>query len=596
MSTKDRRPYLTATVLDQQLLNDSADNLTGKLEMIAVIVTPNRTIRVSDRAKFVGSNYYEPRVVFPTMTKTLGDYLAGVLEFSSNRLEINNADEEFNTILPGGDDYDGFINTEITISVGIGEDASTYTDLFKGKVTDDAGFQRTTQSFTLISRSNLEEANALIPQQFLIKSDFPDIEDDKIGLGAPFIYGDWTANLDIKKLDPDDQDSLSASIGHVLAFPVNGNDIAVNDSLGDPTAGDTELRLVIAGTPIKSFLTDEVYLRRGNKYFLFDAGDIAIVAATNNTVFDITQKVLQVDSKDWIYSSGDEFFVKVEGVDLGVNDSNIVAQARDILERLVGVAPADFDASWNDFRDKASPSESAISTITSRVWRQEGSPAFEYVLSMLEQVRLEAYVNRDNNFALTSTHFDDFGAKHDPDNNFKIKNWDLVVDSITPRIDERNNFNRAKADFDFNPEKNEASKSTPVFRNQAAVTQSNDRLISKLISFPNLVKIDEVETQLKEILKLASGTTELVELSLTDRAFLLDLGDFVILNVDVGSVEYVEIPAMFRVLGFDPQGPSIVGTFWSYGLINFPPDSGNPGFIGPAGTVGGYDAVITQET
>lgn len=598
MSTVERRPYLTSVVLDQQFLNDSADNLTNKLEMIAVITTPNRTIRVSDRDKYVDDTFYESRVVFPDVQKTLGDYLAGVLEFSSIELQINNADEEFNDILPGGDDYDGFIDSDIIVSVGLGEISSTYTNIFEGKVTEVAGFQRDRTSFTLIARSNLEQINEVIPQQHLIADDFPDIEDDFVGLGAPVIYGDWTTNLRLIKLDPDDQDSESAEVGHVPAFPVNGNDVEVNASLDDPSAGDTELRLVIAGTPISSFLTDEVYLLRGNKYYLFDSGDIAIVPSTDNTVFDITQKNLLINSDPWIYNSGDQFWVKVKGVELGSGtyDENIVAQGRDILERLVGASPSDFDSSWNDFRDKSSPSESDITSIVSRVWLQEGQPAFEYVLSMLEQVRIEAYVNRDNKFALTSTHFDDFGTKHDPDTNFTVRNWDMVEGSLRPQIDELNNFNRAKADFDFDPSKGENRLSTPLFRNQAAVDQAQGRLISKLITFPNMPVQSQVETQLKEILKLASAGSEMVVLALNSRAFLLDLADFVVLNIDIGSVDYIEIPAMIRRVGYDPEGPNIPLQVWSMQLVNFPAAGGNPGHTGPAGTVGGYDATITQET
>lgn len=594
MSTSDRRPYESATVLDQELLDDSSDNLTHKLEMIAVITTPNRTIRISDRAKFVDNIYYAPKVIFPFIGRTVGDWLAGVLQFSSQELSINNADGEFNDILPGGDDYDGFIGSEIVISVGLGEIGSTYTEIFKGEVTEVGGFQRSRLSFTLIARSNQEKVNVTIPLQTLTDTDFPDIEDNFIGLGVPVVYGDWTTELDFRKLDPDDVDSDSVQIGHVPAFPVNGNDPLVNKALNDPSAGDNDLRLVISGTPLSQFNTDEVYLLRGNRYYLFADSDITIVPLTDNTVFDIEQKNLLIDGNPWIYEGGDQFWVKVKGPELdgGSYDDNIVAQARDILEEVVGVDPGDFDTSWDNFRDKASPAESAISTIKSRVWLQEGTDAFEYVLSMLEQVRLEAFVNRDNLFAISSLHFDDFGDLFDPDTNFKIRNWDVVKDSMTPQIDERNNFNRAKADFDFDPTDGENRLSVRISKNDASITQSQDRKISKLITFPNLYIKSDVEAQQAEIIKLASASSEFVNIAVNARAFLLDIGDFVTLNIEIGSIIYEDQPALVREVGYDPKGPSIILKLWCLQLVNFP---GTPGHVGPAGTVGGYDATITQE-
>ena len=573
MSTRNRRPYLTATVLDQQLLGYCADNLTGKLDMIANITTPTGLLRVSDKAKFVGNDYYEPRVNFPVIQRTVGDWLAGVLEFSSLDITVNNADGAYNNIMPGGVDYDGFIGADVEIKVGLQEIASTYTRLFRGKVTDVGGFKRDRTSFSFTVRSNLEKVNVTIPQQVFLLDDFPDIEDSFIGLSAPVIYGDWTTEL-------------RPEAPEIPAFPINGNDPLVNVDLEDVNAGDTALRLVISSSPIKSLDQTTVTLRRGDDYFVFDSGDIAIVGGTDNTTFDITQKNLMIDGSAWIYSNGDEFYVKVVGVDLSGFDDNIVEQARDMLTRFTSAIGVDFDTSWNTFRDKVSPAVSAISVIKSRAWIQEGVNCFEYVLSMLEQVRLEVFINRDDKFEITSLHFDEFES--DPD--FSINNWDIVSDSLTPSVDDRNNFNRAKADYDFNPASGENRLSTPLFRNQDAIDQADGRVIGKLLSFPNLYIETDVTNQLKEMLKLASGYSELVSVTLTQRAFLKDLGEFAALNIDIGAINYPSIPGVFRQLSYDPKGPSIQALIWSFQLIDF------PGYTGPNGTVGGSTATITQET
>ena len=59
MSGKDRRRYLTETVLDQEFLDWSQDNLENRLEMIVDIDSPSGMIHASDRNKYVGDTFYE---------------------------------------------------------------------------------------------------------------------------------------------------------------------------------------------------------------------------------------------------------------------------------------------------------------------------------------------------------------------------------------------------------------------------------------------------------------------------------------------------------------------------------------------------------
>ena len=69
MATADRKPYETATVLDQDFLDDCHDNLTNQLEVIVDIDTPTGTIYLSDRNKYVGSTFYEARLKFPIISE-----------------------------------------------------------------------------------------------------------------------------------------------------------------------------------------------------------------------------------------------------------------------------------------------------------------------------------------------------------------------------------------------------------------------------------------------------------------------------------------------------------------------------------------------
>lgn len=582
MGTIDRRPYTSATVLDQSLLDECQDNLTNKLEMICElqdIGSSNETLYLSDRAKYVDGRFYYPRVIFPTIDRTIGDWLSNQIEFSSCQLKINNANGFYNHLIMGGSEYNGFIGRRVLIKIGIGEDSSLYNQVFTGTITEVAGFSRDTSSFTITARQDFERINVSIPTTVFTESDWPDIEENFIGLGMPIIYGDWTTQLRIEAPE-------------VPCYPVNGNDPLVNKSLEDPNAGDTALRCVISSNPLLYVDTASVTLLRGDSYYVFDPSDISIVAGSSNQAIDIEQKNLMIDGSPWIYETNDEFFIKIKGQDLGSYNDNIVAQAKDILISYTELLLTDFDSSWDSYRDKATPFQSAIANFKSRVWIQENTSVLEYVTSMLEQVRLEPYVTRDNKWAINSLHFEDFLPSSLTD--YTAKNWDIILDSFSPQTDDRNNFNRASAEYSFSPIISQNKYSTSVYRNDNAITQSGKE-ISKIIIFPNLYIKSDVIFQIIEILRLASSYFERISMTLTSRAFLLDLGDFITLDVSIGSVDFINlndpVTGQIRKIGYDPNGLVIPIEVWSFQLVPFPGSEK----IGVNGIVGGYNATITEE-
>jgi hypothetical protein len=104
---------------------------------------------------------------------------------------------------------------------------------------------------------------------------------------------------------------------------------------------------------------------------------------------------------------------------------------------------------------------------------------------------------------------------------------------------------------------------------------------------------NDVILNLKEMLKLASAYAEMIDVELTSRAFLREIGDFVSLEVRIGSVQFGEgqvIPAMIRELGYDPAGLIIPSRLWSFQMVPFPGFS--PGF---AGITGGSRVLLLQE-
>jgi len=593
MANSDRKPYLTATVLDQDLLDNAQDNLVNDFEMIVDIETPTaEVLHLSDRNKYVGSGdpgdagvFYEARVRFPIIKKTIGEFLSPAIKFSTLSLEINNADGKFNRLLPAGDDYDGWIGRKVTVSLGLRNLKSSYFKIFEGSVSPKGGFERTVKSFTLVARNKFEEINKSFPREVFKIANTPDIEPNYDNTIIPYVYGDWTVVVE----------PGGASL---KAIPVNGNSVNVNGG-DDVTPGDhtVNVSVVISDNANTFFDSTEVYIKRGDFFFKFDPADIVNVSVNKNS-FQVRQAgtapagVTMVDGALYEFTKGDIFLVKAKGKDLGaagVNDNNIVEQARDILLTFGGASALDFTSNWDTVRDKNTPAfpvQDAVKQVLSRIWAQEPQNSLDFALSLLEQVRVEPFINRDQKIDLSTLHFSDFV---NPSSTPTLKNWDIVRPTLQPKIDDRTNLNRAKAVFNFLPNRNEEFNETKIFKNTAAITQSGVEE-SKKIVFPNLYAIGDAERQLIETIRLASSTPENIYLSATWRSMLRDIGDFILLDVDIEGVIFANVPCLVREIGYDPNGIKLPMRLWSFQMTPFP--GYTPGY---PGTIGGYNQTITEE-
>lgn len=654
MSSKDRRSYLTATVLDQALLDACQDNLECRLEMICEIETPTAdVIYASDRNKYVDGTFYEALLVFPVIGRTVGEWLSPELQFSTLTLELSNVDGRFNRFLPGGADFGNWIGKDVTVKLGLAEVGTTYKTIFKGKVTDVGGFKRNVKSITVIARDDYDKVNKTFPVAAFREATYPKIEPKLIGKLIPVIYGDWTTATEpapasvpgfvVNGNDPlvtfkektltsitgpatpavftcpdhdfDLNDPIQLTSSGTLPSPLTtvatyyakptGQDTfevalapsgpSVNTTTtgtGDhkvvaaPTAPHRDVQLVVADRDLTFFDSNAVYLKRQDDYFLVPTADLTVGAGNKSFVVKQNTLNLWVNGAAYLFEAADLFFVKVKGHDLGAYDDNLVWQARDILMTYGGMLSGDFDANWANYRDKASPSQSAISTFKSRVWLQEAQASLSYALSMLEQVRLEAFIDRDLMLKINSLHFEDWNASP----THVTRNWDVVKDSFQTQTDDRNNFNAAQGVFNFLPDVNQNAWTTAIYQNAAAISQLGRRIAKKLV-FPNLYSEATVIAQTEEILRLSSSSLEIVTASLTWRSMLLDIGDFVELRVQIGSAIFDNVIAMVRDVGHDPDGLKVVVKLWSLAMVPFPGYS--PGY---AGTVGGSSATIVEET
>ena len=662
MGSSNRRLFLTATVLDQDYLDQQHDALYNKLEMIVDIDSATGTIKASDRNKWVvdaggSGTFYEALLNIPVIKRTVGEFLDPTLTFSKIKLVLSNVDGRFNPLLPSGASFAGWVDREVEVKLGLAEVDTTYTTIFKGNVTDIGGFSRSTETITITARDQNDRTNRTFPTVVFDLNDYPKLGNDDVGKGVPVIYGDWTENLNpfpavvpvtiVNKADPfvdfeneraveisvaspgvvtlvdhrfDNDDEIEFTTSDTLPTPlfagtkyfvVNAtlNTFEISLTLAGPSINITgagvgthsvlpfqsgaayaDVECVISINDLTSLDTSNLYLRRSDEFLVVPSSEISV--GSGNKSFDISQNTatLWVNGEVYKYATGDEFFVRCVGKELGggTYTSNVVEQSRDLLLTYGGLVAADFDSNWNTFRDKATPAESAIASIKSRVWVQDQQKVMEYALSLLEQVRLEAFIERSAlKFKLLSMHFDDF----DDSPTHLVRNWDIAEKSFKPRIDDRSSslFNRGQGISNFFPIIGEEARSTVIFRNNAAITQ-HGKEITRSIIYPNLYVTTDVENQYKETLKLASATLEIIDTGLTWRSMLKDIGDFVSLDVKIGSAQFNESPAMIRSIGYDSKGIKIIVKMFSFQMV--PYGSYNPGFTG---IVGGESATIIAE-
>lgn len=653
MSSSNRQPYLTATVLNQDFLNDCHDNLVCQLEVAIDIQTPDGFIYASDRNKYVGGIFYEALLKIPTITRTVGDWLAPQLEFSELNLELSNADGRFNKYAAGGDSFDGWIGKTVEVKIGLRDVESTYTTVFSGVVTEVGGFGRTIKSLIIRARDNFSKLSKLFPTQTFSSSVYPQIENFLNGANIPLIYGDWTTNTNaigpsvpafcMNGKDPYVLRFEGAQVQMAQGDPVQifleEHNFQLNDEVIFTTDGTLPTPLVVDtkyfvfpidedifsvaatanGTPIEAtddgtgnhrielhedagfrnakfvittqvlpFLsTAEIQIRRGELRVFISENDI--INVVDNNSFEIVQNQTTVfDGEPLKLLKGDQIFVRVKGIlvgDLGQYNDNIVEQARHILLNHANAVASDFDSTWDYYRDKSSPAESNIAVIKSRVWIQDQQSVIEYVLSLLEQVRLEIFVSRERKLSLASLHFDEFN----PTPNYTIRPWDIERESLRISIDERLNFNRVRAAYAFLPDEKQNGFFSSTIRNNAAIAQAG-REISRQLVYPNLYFPEQVERELKEVLKITSSYLEKLELNLTWRSILLEIGTFVKINSQIGSAQFNDVPCLIRTIGYDAVGFRVRCIMWSFQMTPF--TGYNPDY---AGTVGGQFAILTEE-
>ncbi|PSR07071.1 MAG: hypothetical protein C7N14_06345 [Bacteroidetes bacterium] len=731
MASRDRKPYEVATFLDQEILDEMQENQVNGLRAILDITAPDDSIiRVSDRNTYVGEHFYEARTKFPEINRTVGDWLGSNLVFSEIDFVISNVDGRYNHLLPAGDDFSDWKGRPVELKIGLGEIEESYISVFKGIVSNEGGFSRTVANFRIRARNDLARVNVAFPTQVFNIAQYPEAEESLFGDLIPHVFGDWTESVtqnaaslpaivtngaDIfvtnEQIDVEISngspavftkerhllkagDKIALSTDGTLPNGLNEQDYFVRNILSDDTftvsatLGGSEIdtttdgsgihrlrraedgdyrnvKLTISYNALESIDTNNIYLLRGDLAYRIPTANIINIGAGFRT-FEIIQNLpgFSIGENPWTFASSDEFLLKAKGeiIDPGYND-NPVSLAKFILINYGGLNENDFDFSWIFYRDKTS-----VSITKARAYINQQQDAMEYAISIMEQVALEPFINRDLKFSINSLQFDDwisgeprdvtitinspatflsqnhrlkpfdkiildtngqlpsglvpgeyfvasvtsantftvsetvngpeigtgfpvgFGDHTIQKTPFRVRNWDVQRETFNPQVDQRNNFNRARAIYNFLPNLNENAFTSSYYRNQNAINQQGQSETKALI-YPNLYQRSRVEFFLVETLKLTSAFREVVSFTATPRAFLLDVGDFINIDVKIGSSIFEDVPFMIRDIGYDPATLKIKISGWAMTMIPFP--NYEPNY---AGTVGGFNATIIEET
>jgi hypothetical protein len=545
-----RKPYLDATIIDQPFLDLCAENLCTNLELVVEIRLGNELIvKASDRNKYSGGTFYEARVVFPTIIRTVGDWLNNSIEFDTVELELSNVDGEFNKYLPAGREHTHWVGAQVTVFLGLREVGESYKAIFIGTVTEISGFRRNIKSISLIARSIFDRLKDKLPNKFFTPIDYPQLEDAYDGLGIPIVLGDWTV-------------STPNGVGVIPATVSNGK-----ECVGDR---DKLVSCIVSSFDLDELPTSGVYLRLGDEMHLVPSGNVSVGAGNKSLTIDQHFTFLEgEDTRDYEFKEGDKFFVKCKGSLLPIpsaSHTSLMHHANFLISQIDdGYSKGD---KWF-----AAETDATITSIKSRVWIQDPVETIDYVKSLLNQARLEIFVKNTGEIELNimrHEYFNDFP-------NHKINNYDVVKDSLQVQIDDQSNFNRARAQYNYLPLFEENYNATKVFRNQLSINATNPpdadptkkKTIARDVIYPNLYDETQVINELKNVLRLASAMCELIDVKVTWRSMLLEIGDFVKISVQIGATVYDDVPAMVRSVGVDPQGISIPLRLWSFQMFPF---------------------------
>jgi hypothetical protein len=551
-----RRYYQNATTFDQTFLDQTSIAQETEINFICTVSLPEGgSLRLSDKPIYVGGQFYEGRIKVPTVERKISELLAPSLTFSEFEIEISNVDGKYNEYLIGGEKYVSFFGEEVVLRAGAGNDSANYLTIFRGFVHYEGAVERGSKSIRLRARDEFESLNKTVPLPLINSVDFPSAPQDSIGKMIPFVLGDWETGVNTiatTSTEIDGQKVLTRApdnfFGGIVGYNVGGGFFVF--SIGTYTPDNIS----------------QCYIKRSDSLLECNFAAAPQVAA-GYWVVSVSSLKGESGSVTYAYQQGDVAVIAVKVPYAGLQYDNPVRQAREILGVLGGLDSADFDESWSVIEAKNTPPQSAIASIKSRVWiGNDKQTALEAAIGLLKQVRLDGFIAKNRKFKLTTLHPEDF-----PQLTLipRVSQLHVIESTIRPELDRRNYFNAGAAFYAYTPVVDKTMRQTVKKTNANSVTKSGKE-IAKAIDFPNLYIESDVINQLEEFVRFYSAGLEYVNTSLSWVHLLRDLGEFLLVSFEVGSVSFDGVPMMIRSFSVDPTTASAQVVMISFANFPFP--------------------------
>lgn len=532
--------YTSATSITQDFLDKTFGYGETKLQAICEITNGSNVIKVSSIPKYVGDVFYEGRASLPIIRKTIGQFLTTSFQFDDTNIQLSNVDGSLNKYFINGANYNTFIGSQMIFKLGVDDIESSYINVFTGEIKNESGLASSTQTVEFNAQNLLTNYNRTIDLPEIKSSVFPSAPADVLGTKIPVVIGDWTVGCNViltgsykvnaSGIDYDAETYTANNFyGGIVGYYIGGSNFVFATGNYTPST------------------ISNAWLKRGDKLLALNFNSTPQVVG-GYYVCNITNiKKSGGGTITYVYEQGDQLVISVN---VGSND-NIVNQAKSLLQNILGISSSLFDSSWTTLAAKASPSQSSISTIKSRVWIGENSGTIlEYINSMLMQVRLKFFINSNGLFELLSLHFEDWQA---PSSLRKIDKFQVIEESIKITLDDKNYICGANGNYSFTPVSNATMLKSPLLTNQTSKTAIGGTNVLKTIDFPNLYVASDVANQLTEYIRLFSFPLEYVTLSTAWTGLLDDIGDFINIDIQIGSINYINVPCIIMDKSIDLQ-------------------------------------------
>ena len=555
--------YASATTITQSFLTNTFLAGESQLQAICTITKGSNVIKVSSIPKYVGNTYYEGRAKLPLLKRTIGEFLSTTVQFSESSIEISNVDQLYTPMFVGGANYSTFIGASVVYQIGIADVSGSYINLFSGFVKNQAGTAKNLDSITFTAQDQFGIYNLNTNLPVITQGAFPSAPSDSVGNYIPVVMGDWTVGCNVVRVaDVNVKDAGSGTDMPAITYTANS---FYGGVLSYYIGGGNFIFATGNYTPDT---ISNAWLQRGNNLFALNFNSTAQVVGGYYAINVTSVQKSGGGTIGYTYQSGDKVIISVRVAYAASKYSNIIEQAQRLLIDILGVSISKFHSSWATLISKSTPSQSAITNISSRVWIGDNNTTIlEYVASMLEQVRCEMFIDAQGLIRIRSLHFEDWPAVSSMRT---IDQFQVVENSLKIELNDKTFMSGLSGTYAFSPLANATMLDYPLLTNSTSQTAIGGVPAQKTIDFPNLYVASDVQNQMTEFLRLFSFPLEYINVSTAWTGLLDELGDFINFNYNLADISYINCPCMIRDIEINLDSGQINYKLLSLYGFNYP--------------------------